>query len=100
MKLIVIGACGLALAALLAGCATPAAQMVATDVQTIEKPVAVPCKFKWPDKPVPHVALVQLTGNPMVDLVLIWRAAEAELGERIAYETLFEAAAKACVKPP
>jgi hypothetical protein len=44
------------------------------------------------------VANVQLTGNPNVDAVLIERAKEAELEERIAYEALLEAAASACVQ--
>lgn len=80
--------------ALLAGC--PAAT-VATDVQIVDKPVPIACTITWPEKPRPHVALVQLTGNLLVDLVLIWRAAEAELEERIAYEAKLEAAAQKCV---
>lgn len=84
------------LAACLAGCA--AATTVATDVRTIEKVVPVPCSIEWPEKPKAHVATVQLTGSPLADLLLIWRAAEAELEERIAYEKKLEAAARACVK--
>jgi hypothetical protein len=83
----------------LGGCAT-GAHTVATDVKVIEKPVPVPCKFEWPQKPVPHVELVQLTGDIRQDLVLIERAKEAELEERIAYEIKFEAAAQACSEPP
>ncbi len=90
---------GIALIALLAGCAGQAT-MVATDVKVVEKPVPVPCKFDLPPKPVPHVALVQLAGVPMVDLVPIWRAAEAELEERIAYELKLEAAVTGCRGPP
>lgn len=86
-----------ALAIALAGCA--GAETVATDVQVVDRPIAVPCEIKWPAAPVPHVANVQLTGRPEVDLVLIWRAAEAELEGRIAYEALLEAAAQACSKP-
>lgn len=79
----------------LAGCA--GAETVATDVQTVDKPLAVACEIEWPAAPTPHVANVQLTGDPKVDLVLIWRAAEAELEERIAYEDKLEAAAKKCI---
>lgn len=91
----------LACTALLVGCAT-GAHTVATDVQIVEKPVPVPCEFKWPDKPIAYVALVQLTGDDKKDLVLIERAMEAELEARIAYEKLLEAAALACSKarPP
>lgn len=84
---------------LLAGCGTQA-HTVAVDVQTLDKPVSVGCTIVWPPKPVPHVANVQLTGNALVDLVLIERAKEAELEERIAYEKKLEAAAQACAKPP
>jgi len=94
MKWILIAA-----AALLAGCAAQPT-LVATDVKVIGKPVPVPCKIEMPARPVPHVSLVQLSGVPMVDLVPIWRAVEAELGERIAYEIKLEAALKACVAPP
>lgn len=83
-----------------AGCVTTGARTVATDVQVVEKPVPVPCDIKWPDKPIPHVELVQLTGDAKKDLVLIERAMEAELESRIAYEKLLEAAAKACTDPP
>lgn len=86
--------------ALLAGCGTTGATKVATDVQTLDKPVSVGCTIEWPKAPVNHVANVQLTGNDAVDLPLIWRAAEAELEERIAYELKLEAAARGCVKNP
>lgn len=82
---------------LLASCAV-GAQTVATDVQVVEKPVPVVCRLDWPPAPRPHVALVQLTGDPKKDLVLIERAKEAELEERIAYEGKLEAAARACLK--
>ena len=78
----------------LAGCGTTA-QTVATDVQVVDRPVPVPCKIKLPEKPVPYVSQVQLTGTTQ-DLVLIWRAAEAELESRIGYERELEAAARAC----
>lgn len=81
----------------LAGCA-PAAHTVATDVQIVEKPVPVPCRIEWPAKPTPHVALVQPSGNRAVDALLVWRAAEAELEERIAYEAKLEAAATRCME--
>ncbi len=81
----------------LPGCST-GAHTVATDVATLERPVAAPCRIAWPARPAPYVALVQLTGKPLVDLVLVWRAAEAELEERIAYEGQLEAAARACVE--
>ena len=81
----------------LAGCTS--ATKVVTDVRVVEKPVPVRCTIDWPARPVPHVALVQLTGDPMKDLVLIERAKEAELGERIAYEVKLDAAARACVDP-
>lgn len=84
---------------LLAGCATEATT-VATDVQTVPKPIPVPCKFEWPARPTPYVAIVQLTGDPKQDLVPVERAKEAELEERIAYEVKFEAAAKACTDVP
>ncbi len=82
---------------LLAGCVTTATKVV-TDVQVVEKPVLVPCKITWPAKPAAYVALVQLTGRPLDDLVIVWRAAEAELEARIAYEKQLEAAARACVE--
>lgn len=84
---------------LLAGCAAQPT-IVATDVKVVEKPVPVPCKVEIPAKPVAYVALVQLAGVPVVDLVPIWRAAEAELEARIAYEIKLEAALKACTAPP
>lgn len=84
--------------AALAGCAT-GAHTVATDVQVIEKPVKVPCTIDWPQKPTAYVSLVQLSGDEQRDLPLLWRAAEAELEERIAYEAKLEAAALACVAP-
>jgi outer membrane biogenesis lipoprotein LolB len=88
--------------AFLAGCAAPAPHTVGVDVQVVEKIVPVPCRIALPAKPTPHVALVQLTGKPLEDLVRIWRAAEAELEERRAYEIKLEAAAQACDegKPP
>lgn len=86
-------------ALLLFGCAGQPT-VVATDVQVLEKPIPVPCKFDLPVRPVPHVALVQLTGDRKVDLVAIERAKEAELEERIAYERLLEAAVAKCRAPP
>lgn len=83
--------------ALLTGCET--ATTVATDVKVVEKPVPVRCAIDWPAVPRPHVALVQLTGEVQKDLVLIERAKEAELEERIAYEAKLEAAVKACIDP-
>jgi hypothetical protein len=103
MKILVVSGpirgLALALVAALAGCAAEPT-LVATDVKVVEKPVPVPCKVEIPAPPMAHVALVQLSGVPMVDLVPIWRAAEAELEERIAYEIKLEAALKACVAPP
>jgi len=87
-------------ALLLAGCVTTGAHTTAVDVRTIEKPVPVPCRIAMPKAPVPHVALVQLTGDAKRDMVLIARAMEAELGERIAYEIKFEAAALKCMEAP
>lgn len=78
----------------LAGCAEP---LVATDVQTLDKPVATKCQIKWPAAPTQHVGNVQLTGNRHLDALLVWRATEAELEERRAYELKLEAAARACV---
>lgn len=78
----------------LAGCETAP---VATDVQVVEKVVKVRCTIDWPKEPIPHVALVQLTGEALRDLVLVVRAMEAELEERLAYEKKLYAAAKACV---
>lgn len=83
-------------AALLAGCETNPTKVV-TDVQVVEKPVPVHCKIAWPTQPTSHVSLVQLTGDSLKDLVMIERAKEAELEERIAYEAKLEAAAQACV---
>lgn len=90
----------LAPTALLAGCITLGGTKVATDVQVVEKPVSVGCTIDWPAPPVPHVANVQLTGEARRDLVLIERAMEAELEERIAYEEKLKAAAKACAQDP
>jgi len=88
----------LAAALLLAGCVTTGAHTVAVDVQTIDRPVPVPCTITWPAKPVAHVDNVQLSGDNLADLVRLWRAAEAELEERIAYERLLEAAMQACTR--
>lgn len=82
-------------ALLAAGCAATGPQVV-TDLQVIERPVPVPCEIRWPQKPAPYVAQVQLTGRPATDLVLIWRAAEAEIEARRAYEAQLEAALLAC----
>ena len=75
------------------GCAD---RPVATDVQTLDKPVTTRCTIKWPQKPTPHVANMQLTGNDAVDAVLVWRAAEAEIEERRAYEKELAAALSKC----
>jgi hypothetical protein len=85
----------------LAGCVTTATK-VATDVQEVDKPVPIVCTIEWPTAPRAYVELVQLTGDKLKDLVLIERAKEAELEERIAYELKLEAAARKCVdgKPP
>lgn len=84
----------------LAGCATePAAPVVVTEVVTVDRPVPVPCRIEWPARPTPHVALVPLTGNRHLDALLVWRAAEAELEERRAYEARLEAAARGCMAP-
>lgn len=95
MKRILILAAALALT----GCATTGAHTVAVDVQPLDKPVPVTCAIEWPPAPVPHVALVQLTGDDQVDLPRIWRAAEAELEELRAYRLRLDAAARACVSP-
>lgn len=81
----------------LAGCG-PLAKLVATDVQTVDKPVATKCTIKWPARPTPHISNVQLTGDVYQDAVRIWRAMEAEMEERIAYQAKLEAAASACVE--
>jgi hypothetical protein len=95
--LVVCGSPAIA-ALLLAGCVTTGPHTVGVDVQVVEKPVPVPCRIKMPARPTPHVELVQLAGDPLGDLVRIWRAAEAELEARIAYEKQIEAAAQACVE--
>jgi hypothetical protein len=97
-RLVQTSALALFLAVLVTLAACSSSPIVATDVQVVEKPIPVPCLIKWPEKPVPHVANVQLTGEPLLDLVLIWRAAEAELEERIAYELKLEAAMQACAR--
>lgn len=90
----------LALVLLAGGCSFTRPTMVATDVKVVEKPVPVRCRIDWPVRPQPHVANVQLTGEPKVDAVLIERAKEAELEERIAYELKLEAAARGCLDGP
>jgi hypothetical protein len=85
-----------ALVLLTAACSSPGAHTVATDLEVLERPVEVRCRLTWPARPTPHVELVQLTGGA-VDLVLLWRAAEAELEERRGYEALLEAAARRCL---
>ena len=82
---------------LLAGCFTTGARTVATDVQALDKPIPVRCKVEWPKPPTPYVAQVQLAGDPMKDMVAIYRAMEAELEDRIAYEPKLEAALQGCV---
>lgn len=82
----------------IAGCAQQP-HTVATDVVTVPKPVPIGCRIEWPAKPAPHVANAQLTGNRTLDALLVWRAAEAELEERRAYEKNLEAAARECVAP-
>lgn len=93
-----IAAAVVVVALLLGGCITMGARTVAVDVQTVDKPVPVGCTIDWPKAPVPHLSNVQLTGDALKDLVLLWRAAEAELEGRIAYEKLLEAAARKCVE--
>lgn len=88
----------LAVACLAAGCGTLERRVVATDVQTVQKPVTTKCTIQWPPAPTPHLANVQLTGREEVDAVLVWRAMEAEMEERIAYEKKLEAAASACAE--
>jgi hypothetical protein len=87
---------------LLAGCTATGKPVVVADVQVVEKIVPVPCRFQMPAQPTPHVALVQLTGEPLDDLVRIWRAAESELEARRAYELQLEAAVQGCAegRPP
>ena len=82
----------------LSACST-GPQTVATDVKVVDKPVPIACRIDWPKPPTPYVALVQLSGNQNADLVLIWRAAEAELEELLAYRGALDAAAKACIEP-
>jgi hypothetical protein len=89
-----------AVAALLSGCVTMGGTKVATDVQVLDKPIAVGCTIVWPEKPVAYVETVQLTGDLKVDLVAIERAKEAELEARIGYEQKLEAAARACATAP
>ena len=86
-----------AAAVFLQGCIATGAQKVAVDVRPVDKPMPVPCRTEWPDRPTPYVSQVQLTGDPQRDLPPLWRAAEAELEERIAYEKKLEAAARKCV---
>lgn len=87
----------LTLMVLLAGCSMFPARTVATDVQTIDRPLPVKCRIEWPVLPKPYVAMVQLTGNGYQDAILIWRALEAEIEERIAYQEKLEAAARVCL---
>jgi hypothetical protein len=75
----------------LQGCATPP-----TDVQTVPVPVVERCKADRVERPTWAVDGVQLTANPKLDLVLIERAKEAELEQRIAYESKLEAAVDKC----
>lgn len=78
-------------------CST-APQSYPPEVVVVEKPVPVPCRIQQPKRATPRVALVQLTGNRHVDALIVWRAAEAELEERIAYEGQLEAAIAACIE--
>lgn len=92
MRLFIIGTIALA------GCASPQPRTVVTAVQTADKPVATKCTIKWPPLPTPHVMYVQRTGDAYKDAVLVWRAMEAEMEERIAYQAKLEAAASACLE--
>lgn len=83
---------------LLASCGGGRATTVATDLVTTDKPVLSSCEIEWPAVPTPYVDNVQLTGIPEADALLVWRAAEAELEDRIRYEKLLEAAARKCVE--
>jgi len=74
------------------------ADIVAVKTVTVKVPVPVFCKIKWPLAPVPYVSLVQFSGVELADALAVYRAMEAELESRIAYEGLLEAAARACVK--
>jgi hypothetical protein len=75
----------------LQGCATRP-----TDVQMVPVPVLERCKAERVERPTWAVDSVQLTANPRLDLVLIERAKEAELEQRIAYESKLEAAVDKC----
>lgn len=81
--------------AMLSGCAST----VPATVTTMDKPVTVPCRIKWPKPPTPHVANFQPSGNAHVDALLIERAKEAELEEHRAYLVALEAAAINCLEP-
>lgn len=77
----------------LAGCAD---QPVAVDPVVVEIPVPVPCEAPAVTEPVWALDTVQLSGDRKADLVLIWRAAEAELEQRRAYVLVLKAAVEAC----
>jgi len=64
--------------------------------EVIKVPVPVPCVFTLPAKPVPYVEQVALTGHPETDALAVFRAMEAELEARRAYEVELEAAVQAC----
>jgi len=74
------------------GCASK----VVTETVVVEKPVPVLCEAPDVLEPVWALDTVQLTGDAAVDLVLLWRAAEAEIEQRIAYELALRAALQVC----
>ena len=80
----------------MAGCATLDDPVGVITHQIVTKKVSEPCRFPATAPPTEYVQDVQLTGNLATDALLIFRAMESELEERIAYEDVLEASLLAC----
>jgi len=81
---------------LILGTASCAHERVVVDPKVIEVPVPVACTVKLPPKPQTYVDKVVLTGDKRQDAVAVFRAMEAELEARIAYEIKLYAVALKC----
>ena len=80
----------------IAGCATLDDPIGVITHQIETKLVSTACRFPTTPTPREYVQEVQLTGNLATDALLIFRAMESELEERIAYEEVLEASLLAC----
>jgi hypothetical protein len=76
--------------------ALPGCASAPVDVQPVQVPLVEKCEAPAVLKPTWALDTVQLTGNRDLDMVLIYRAMEAEIEQRIGYELALEAAVRIC----